>query len=146
MDGRADTLPYMPLRLAAWRGQETAAAELFGVMIRGARARGEGCAITGAHYAMAILHNGLGQYDQALEAARKAAVAEEIATSSWALAELAEAASRSGHVDLARDAADRLWERTSASGTAWAMGTGARARALVEYGEAGESLHLEALA
>ena len=146
LGGRADTLPYMPLRLAAWRGQETAATELFGVMIRGAHARGEGCAITGAHYAMAILHNGLGQYDQALEAARKAAVAEEIATSSWALAELAEAASRSGHVDLARDAADRLWERTTASGTAWAMGTGARARALVEYGEASESLHLEALA
>ena len=145
LGARAETLPYMPLRLAAWRGQEGVAAELFEVMMRGARARGEGCAITAAHYAMAILHNGLGHYDQALDAAQKAADDGEIATSSWALYELAEAASRSGRMDLARDAADRLWARTGASGTAWAMGTGARTRALVEYGAAGESLHQEAL-
>jgi DNA-binding CsgD family transcriptional regulator len=146
LGGRAETLPHVPLRLAAWRGQEPAATELFGVMIRGARTRGEGCAITGAHYAMAVLYNGLGQYDQALDAARRAAAAEEIATSSWALSELAEAASRSGRVDLAREAADRLSERTNASGTAWAVGTGASARALVEDGDAAESLHREALA
>ena len=145
LGARAETLPYMPLRLAAWRGQEGVAAELFEVMMRGARARGEGCAITAAHYAMAILHNGLGHYDQALDAAQKAADDGEIATSSWALYELTEAASRSGRMDIARDAADRLWARTGASGTAWAMGTGARTRALVEYGAAGESLHQEAL-
>jgi DNA-binding CsgD family transcriptional regulator/tetratricopeptide (TPR) repeat protein len=143
---RADTLPYMPLRLAAWRGQETEATELFQAMIRGARSRGEGCAITAAHYAMAILHNGLGQYDQALAAAQQAVAADDIATSSWALSELAEAASRSGRPDLARDAADRLWQRTGVSGTPWAMGIGAWARALVHDGDAGESLHEEALA
>jgi DNA-binding CsgD family transcriptional regulator len=145
LGSRADTLPYMPLRLAAWRGQEPAAMALFDAMIRGAQARGEGCAITAAHYAMAILHNALGRYDEALDAAAKAVAADEIATSSWALYELAEAASRSGRMDVARDAADRLWERTGASGTAWAMGTGARTRALVEDGEAAESLHQEAL-
>jgi DNA-binding CsgD family transcriptional regulator len=146
LGARAETLPYMPLRLAAWRGEEPAAAELFEVMIRGARARGEGCAITAAHYAMAILHNGLGQYDQALDAAQKAVADDEIAISSWALYELAEAGSRSGRMDIACDAADRLGERTGASGTAWAMGTGARTRALVAYGAAAESLHQEALA
>ncbi len=145
LGARAETLPYMPLRLAAWRGEEGVAAELFEVMMRGARARGEGCAITAAHHAMAILHNGLGRYDEAFDAAHKAADDDEIATSSWALYELAEAASRSGRMDIARDAADRLWERTGASGTAWAMGTGARTRALVEYGGASESLHQEAL-
>jgi DNA-binding CsgD family transcriptional regulator len=142
---RADTLPYIPLRLAAWRGEEQAAADHFEAMLRGGRARGEGCAITAAHYAMALLHNGLGRYDQALDAARRAVGPDEIATSSWALYELAEAASRSGQVDVARDAADRLWARTSASGTAWARGTGARTRALVEDGDAAETLHLEAL-
>jgi DNA-binding CsgD family transcriptional regulator/tetratricopeptide (TPR) repeat protein len=145
LGARAETLPYMPLRLAAWRGEEGAAADLFEVMIRGAQSRGEGCAVTAAHYAMAILHNGLGQYDQALGAAQKAVAADEIATSSWALYELTEAASRSGRMDVAREAADRLWERTSASGTPWARGTGARARALVEHGDACESRHLEAL-
>jgi DNA-binding CsgD family transcriptional regulator len=136
----------MPLRLAAWRGEGSVAAELCQTMIARAQGRGEGCAITAAHYAMAILHNGLGQYDQALDAARRAAETSEIATSSWALYELAEAASRSGRMDAAREAADRLGERTDASGTAWATGTGAQARALVAFGDAAETLHQEALA
>jgi DNA-binding CsgD family transcriptional regulator len=135
----------MPLRLAAWRGQEHAATELFEAMIRGAHARGEGCAITAAHYAMAMLHNGLGQYDRALGAAQQALAADEIATSSWALYELAEAAARSGRMDLAVEVADRMSQRTNASGTLWARGSGARTRALVEQGEAAETLHQEAL-
>ena len=142
---RAETLPYMPLQLAAWRGEEATATDLYAVMVRGAQSRGEGCAVTAAQYAMALLHNGLGQYGQALAAAQKAAAADEIATSSWALYELTEAASRSGRMDLAREAADRLWERTNASGTAWARGTGARALALVDDEDACESRHLEAL-
>jgi DNA-binding CsgD family transcriptional regulator len=145
LGARLETLPYMPLRLAAWRGQEPAATELFAAMLRGARARGEGCAITAAHHAMAILHNGLGQYEEAVDAARKAVAADALATSSWALCELVEAASRSGRTDLAADAAEQLAERTSASGTAWAVGTGARARALVTDGAAAEPLHLQAL-
>jgi DNA-binding CsgD family transcriptional regulator len=143
---RADTLPYMPLRLAAWRGQEQAAADLHEAMLRGARARGEGCAVTATHYAMALLYNGLGRYDQAVDAARRAVGGEEIATSSWALYELAEAASRSGRFDVARDAAEQLLRRTDASGTAWAHGTGARTQALIEDGDAAEALHLQALA
>jgi DNA-binding CsgD family transcriptional regulator len=46
---------------------------------------------------------------------------------------------------VARDAVDRLSERTSASGTAWAHGTEARSRALVEDGAGVESLHREAI-
>jgi DNA-binding CsgD family transcriptional regulator len=94
---------------------------------------------------MAILHNGLGQYDRALGAAQQALAADEIATSSWALYELAEAAARSGREDLAVEAADRMSQRTNASGTLWARGSGARTRALVEQGEAAETLHQEAL-
>ena len=48
---RAETLPYIPLRLAAWRGQAAVALNLVEVMMRGRRARGEGCAITAAEYA-----------------------------------------------------------------------------------------------
>jgi DNA-binding CsgD family transcriptional regulator len=143
---RADTLPYIPLRLAAWRGQEQAAAGLHEAMLRGARARGEGCAVAAAHYAMALLYNGLGRYDQAVDAARRAVGADEIATSSWALYELAEAASRSGRLGVARDAAEQLRGRADASGTVWALGTGARTLALVEDGDAAEALHLQALA
>jgi DNA-binding CsgD family transcriptional regulator len=114
-------------------------------MMLEARARGEGCAITAVEYAKAILYNGLGLYEQALEAAQKAAEPDEIATSSWALYELVEAGARTGRLDTARDAADRLSERTAASPTAWAIGTDARSRALVESGDSAEELHREAI-
>jgi len=142
---RAATLPYIPLRLAAWRGQEPTALALSATMLPEARARGEGVAITAVEYAKAVLYNGLGLYEQALEAAQKAAEPDEIATSSWALYEVVEAAARSGRLDTARSAADRLSERTAASATAWAIGTGARSRALVASGDSAEELHREAI-
>ena len=134
-----------PLRLAAWRGQASAALTLYDVMIRGARARGEGCAIAAAEYDLAVLYNGLGQYEPALDAAQKATASDDIVTSSWALYELAEAASRCGRPDVARDAADRLSERAIASGTPWAMGCEARSRALVEDGKAADDLYRQAI-
>jgi DNA-binding CsgD family transcriptional regulator len=134
---RAETLPYIPLHLAAWRGDLAAALDLVEV--------GEGGAVTAVEYAKAILYNGLGEYDLASEAARKAVAADEIATSSWALCELVEAAARSGRQEIARESLDRLRERTGASGTAWARGTEARVSALVEDGESAEDLHCEAI-
>ena len=77
-------------------------------MISGARTRGEGCALTVAEYTTAILYNGLGEYELAFEAAKKAAAADEIATSSWALPELIEAAARSGREEIARESLDQL--------------------------------------
>jgi DNA-binding CsgD family transcriptional regulator len=142
---RAGTLPYVPLRLAAWRGEESAAITLASVMMRDAPARGEGCAITSAEYGKAILFNGLSRFGEALAAAQNATEGDEIGTSSWALYELAEAASRSGQVELAHDAADQLSHRAAASGSAWARGTSASSRALVTDGSAGEELHREAI-
>jgi DNA-binding CsgD family transcriptional regulator len=142
---RAETLPYIPLRLAAWRGDLSTALDLVEVMIAGAGGRGEGCAVTVADYATAILYNGLGEYELAFEAAQKAAAADEIATSSWALSELVEAAARSGRQAIARESLAQLRERTGASGTAWAKGTEARASALLEDGESAEHLHRAAI-
>jgi DNA-binding CsgD family transcriptional regulator len=142
---RAETLPYVPLGLAAWRGDVSTALNLVEVMIGGAHSRGEGCAVTAAEYATAILYNGLGEYELAFEAAQKAAAADEIATSSWALCELVEAAVRSGRQEIARDSLDQLRERTGASGTPWAKGTEARASALLEDGGSAERLHREAI-
>jgi DNA-binding CsgD family transcriptional regulator len=142
---RAATLPYIPLRLAAWRGQLSTGLALSDTMMLEARVRGEGCAITAVAYAKAVLYNGLGLYEQALDAARQAAQSDEIVTSSWALYELVEAGARCGRLQPAREAAAGLLERTSASGTAWATGTGARSHALVESGERAEQLHREAI-
>ena len=142
---RAETLPYVPLGLAAWRGQTSTALNLTQVMIRGAHARGEGTAITLAEYGTAVLYNGLGQYELALDAAQKAAASDDVAISSWALYELVEAASRSGQREVAHDTVERLLERTGASGTAWAKGTAACSRALVDVGGQAEELHREAI-
>ena len=67
----AETLPYIPLRLAAWRGQASIVLNLVEVMTRGAQDRDEGRGITAAEHAMATIHNGVGQYDRALDAARR---------------------------------------------------------------------------
>jgi DNA-binding CsgD family transcriptional regulator len=142
---RAETLPYIPLGLAAWRGDVSTALNLLEVMIGGAHSRGEGCAVTAAEYATAILYNGLGEYELAFAAAQKAAAADEIATSSWALCELVEAAARSGRQEIARKSVDQLRERTGASSTAWAKGTEASASALLEDGESAEHLHREGI-
>ena len=142
---RADTLPYIPLRLAAWRGQASVALDLVDTMTLGARARGEGCALAAAAYAAATLHNGLGRYDLALDAAENAAASDDMTTSSWALYELVEAASRSGQHEVARDAVDRLSACTRASGTLWATGTEARSRALIESGSKADELHRQAI-
>jgi DNA-binding CsgD family transcriptional regulator len=142
---RARTLPYIPVRLAAWRGDASTALNLVEVMTRGAHDRGEGCAITAAEQATAILYNGLGQYELALDPAQNAVASEEIVTSSWALFELVEAAAGCGRLEVARDAAVRLTERTSASGTNWAKGSQARSLALIEEGARAEELHREAI-
>jgi DNA-binding CsgD family transcriptional regulator/tetratricopeptide (TPR) repeat protein len=142
---RAEGLSYLPLLLAAWRGREATVLELVEAMTRGAHSRGEGCAITVAEYATAVLYNGLGRYELALPAARSAIASADVVTSSWALQELVEAAARSGLVDVARAAVDRLAEHTGASGTDWATGTEARARALVAEGPAAEDLHRRAV-
>jgi DNA-binding CsgD family transcriptional regulator len=114
-------------------------------MTTGAHERGEGCAVTVAAYAAAVLHNGLGEYRLALGHAEQACLGDEVGTSSWALPELVEAASRAGRREVASAAANRLSERARASGTSWAMGIAARALAHVSDGAAAEDLHRAAI-
>jgi tetratricopeptide (TPR) repeat protein len=92
---RDDTLPYVSLLLAAWRGDAPGAAELAEQMARGASDRGEGAALTYTDYAQAVLYNGNGNYRLAAEAAHGASAVDEIVISPWALYELVEAAARS---------------------------------------------------
>jgi len=142
---RAATLPYVPLLLAAWRGDAADAAELAEAMARGARARGEGTALTYADYALAVLHNGLGDYARAADAAQGASAADEVVLSPWALYELVEAAVRGDQRERARAAADRLSGIAEASGSSWARGAAARSRALLASGHAAEDLYGEAI-
>jgi DNA-binding CsgD family transcriptional regulator len=142
---RAATLPYVSLLLAAWRGDAQTSAELTEEMVRGARDRGEGAALTVAEYATAVLYNGLGDYQLAAEAADRASAAGELVISPWALYELVEAAVRSGERERAAEAAEQLSEIAAASGTDWARGAAARSLALLADGNVAEKLYREAL-
>ena len=98
-----------------------------------------------SQYAAALLYNGLAQYDQALAAAELACEYDDIGVLGWSLAELVEAAVRSGQPARASDALRRLCETTRASGTDWALGTEARSRALLSEGETAENCYREAI-
>jgi DNA-binding CsgD family transcriptional regulator len=142
---REATLPYLPLLLAAWRGDAPGAADLAQEMARGASDRGEGAALTYTDYAQAVLHNGLGNYRGAAEAAHRASAVDEIAISPWALCELVEAAVRSNQHERARAAADQLSQLAAASESNWARGAAARSRALVSRGRAAEEAYRAAI-
>ena len=142
---RAATLPYVSLLLAAWRGDAPTAARLTEVMVQGAADRGEGAALTYTEYANAVLHNGLGNYGLAAEAAHQASAVDELVISPWALYELTEAAVRSDQRERAAAAADRLSEIAAASGSDWARGAAARSRALLAEGRAAEEEYREAI-
>lgn len=138
--------PYAALMLAALRGRETEAAALIETGMKEAERRREGEWLTFAQWATAVLHNSLGRYEQALAAAEQASEdSPMLLDSSGALVELIEAATRSGAPERAAPALQRLSQMTRASGTDWALGIEARARALVSGGQAADSRYREAI-
>jgi DNA-binding CsgD family transcriptional regulator len=133
------------LQLAAFRGNEAQASALIEASKPAAIARGEGVVLTFGEHARAVLHNGLGHYQAALDSAQSASAQDELMLSVWALPELVEAAIRCGRTGLAADALERLSERTQAAGTELAAGIEARSRALLIDGEPAERLYREAI-
>ncbi|WP_250009036.1 AAA family ATPase [Actinoplanes sp. M2I2] len=141
----APPLPNARLILAAWRGRHHETSELYAVMVKEATERGEGATLGLAQIALATLHNGLGNYDQALAAATPPWEYDELAYSSVALPELIEAAVRAGQPERAAAALEQLGVRARASGTQWALGLQARSRALLSSGPAAEELYREGI-
>jgi DNA-binding CsgD family transcriptional regulator len=136
--------PYGATGIAAWRGHEAQATELIQANLDGVTSRGEGRGVT-SQYSAALLHNGLGHYDQALAAAEVACEYDDVGVLGWSLTELVEAAVRSSQPAIAAEALQRLSETTRASGTDWALGTEARSRALLSAGETAENCYREAI-
>jgi DNA-binding CsgD family transcriptional regulator len=132
--------------LAAYRGDEQLCLRSVQTTIDGATIRGEGFDITVAMYAKAILHNGLGQYTEALDAALTGAQYDDVGMYGYVLTELVEAAARSGEPVIAHDALDRLLERTEASGTDTALGLAARSRALTAHDPSADDDYQSAIA
>ncbi|MER7555928.1 AAA family ATPase [Nocardioides sp. NPDC126508] len=124
--------PASAVILAAYRGREEEATAAIDACVSYARASGVGWNLGVAAYCRAVLCNGLGRYGEALAAAQEAVEFEDLAVTQWALAEVVEAAARSGADDVASAARDRLVARTSAVDTPWARGTAAYADALTD--------------
>lgn len=134
------------LFLVSWRGRPAEALALIEASDRDAASRGEGRRIGAGFRARAMLYNGLGRYELALGAAQRALEYPlELATSSFALSELIEAATRSGKPEAAAGSLRRLSEMAVVCGTDWVVGMEARSRALMSENEVAEPLYREAI-
>jgi DNA-binding CsgD family transcriptional regulator len=138
--------PYGGLIVAAWQGRDRVTRELVAATLAGATERGEGVGVAICEYARAVLGNATGRYEEAMAAAQSASAYDEVVVANWGLPELVEAATRTGRLDVAADALDRLAARAHASGTAWVRGVEARSRALLAEGDAAEDAYREAVA
>lgn len=138
-------LKYASLMMAAWRGDEAQALELFEAGRLEATERGEGMGLRVMEWAKALLYNGCGRYGEALQAAQRSCGEDDVGLFGWSLVELIEAGVRCGDTDAAAAALDRLSERTRASGTDWALGIEAGSRALLGDGQDAEPLYREAV-
>jgi DNA-binding CsgD family transcriptional regulator len=137
--------PYTLLRLQALQGREAEASAVAARAMQLAAA-GQGIAAVYAHWATAILANGLARYDEAASAARQAITESLVPWQvGWMLPELLEAAARGGDAELARDALGRLAETTQPCGTDVALGIEARCRALLSDGAVADGLYRKAV-
>jgi DNA-binding CsgD family transcriptional regulator len=97
-------------------------------------------------YARAVVYNGAGEYEAALDAGQRSCDRHPLGTYTWALVEVVEAAVRCGEGQRARIALDQLVGRTRLSSADWGLGLEARSAALVADGPvAAEPLYLEAI-
>jgi DNA-binding CsgD family transcriptional regulator len=132
--------------LANWRGRDAEAVALIEARRQDVLRRGEGLWLAANEWGSAIRYNGLGRYQDALAVAeRAAAAARGLGPSILLLAELIEAAARSGQPERATGPLAQLAEITRAAGTDWALGTHARAAAMLAEGEAAERLYRAAI-
>jgi DNA-binding CsgD family transcriptional regulator len=141
-----DIHPVGAVCLAAFRGHEAEASPYIEANVSEALRRREGNRLAVALWANAVLNNGLGRYQEALAAAQVASEsALEVSFPRWVLAELIEAAVRTGTPAAATDAYRRLAEMAEATASDWALGLQARSRALLTEGGEAEEFYQESI-
>ncbi|MEQ4722522.1 AAA family ATPase [Nonomuraea sp. B19D2] len=138
---------WAALVLEPWRGREATTRRVIEAVTREPALQGEGKLATAPQWASAVLCNGLGRYEEAYAAAERGSGHPQELGGPYnrSLIELVEAAVRTGRPARAAEAAQRLDEMAQASGTDWALGTSAGARAQVSDGPAAETLYREAI-
>ena len=134
------------IALANWRGQEAEARALMDAQRADVLRRGEGLWVAATEWGNAVRYNGLGLYEEALAAAERAAENPRgLGTPIWMLADLVEAAVRSGRPERAAGALELLTEIAVANGNDWSLGFLARSRALLGEGDAAERDYRESI-
>ena len=137
---------YTSVGLFAYSGRERELSEQISASTKETDGRVQGAGPILLDWATAVLNNGLGRYQDALAAARRASEdPHELVFSAWAAVELIEAAARSGLAEQAADTLERLSEGTRVSGGDWALGVQAYAQALLSGGQTAERLYREAI-
>jgi DNA-binding CsgD family transcriptional regulator len=137
--------PFGAMVLTALSGDRAKATALIETTSAEAAQRGEGISVI-ADWARAALNNGAGNYEAALVAAGHSVNQKDtLGPPPWALVELIEAAARSGRTETAIGAVHLLTEQAVATGTDWALGVEARARALLSEGDTADSLYRQAI-
>jgi DNA-binding CsgD family transcriptional regulator len=132
--------------LANWRGRDAEAVALIEARQQEVLRRGEGLWVVANEWGSSQRLNGLGRYEDALAAAERAAEDPGgLGPSVWVLAELIEAAVRSGQADRATGPLAQSAELAHAAGTDWALGTHVRGAALLADGATAERLYREAI-
>jgi DNA-binding CsgD family transcriptional regulator len=134
------------IMLANWRGRDAEALALIEARRQEAQRRGEGLRVAANEWGSTQRYNGLGRYEDALSAAERAAEDPRgLGQSMWVLTEHVEAAVRSGQAERATGPLAQLAELAHAAGTDWALGTHARAAAMLADGATAERLYREAI-
>jgi DNA-binding CsgD family transcriptional regulator len=138
--------PYGALFLAGFRGIEMEAAPLIEATIRDATPGGQGTVVAFAHYANAVLMNGLCRYEEALASAVAAYEdTPELVVARWALSEWVEAATKTRDEAEAHRAVELLGAHAGGSDSPWAQGLLAQARAQVGSGDEVEPHYRDAV-
>jgi hypothetical protein len=92
-----------------------------------------------------MLDNGLSRHGAARDAARRAFERDHLGLGPQVVAELAEAAARTGDMTPVQGALKWMNERARVTPTAWALGIEARIRALLSQGDAADSYYQESI-
>ena len=137
--------PNRTMLIDALRGDTDRTVPLVQAMIETAIKTGHGRVIFFAHYAAAVLHNGLGRHADALAHARQVIESDALGFQTLAAGELAEAASREGDTELLSYMSTWMQVRAAATPTEWALGMSARIQALDADGTDAEALYQESI-
>ncbi|ORV33408.1 ATP-binding protein [Mycobacterium conspicuum] len=138
-------LRFGKLLLAAWRGRREQACELIEETLAAAEAGGKCKVADFASYGRAVLTNGFGRHADALAAIKPVFDHDHVGMGALVIPELAEAASRTGNVEVLVAARDWMAARVQTTPTPWALGIDSRIRALLSDDDAAEGLYRESL-